>query len=249
MRYFFLESSAIHGSSAVITGANAKHIKTVLRLKPGDIIGIYDGEGFEYQSRIEEISNHRIHLNIISKHPSSAESPVQITVGQALLKGKKMDDLIRHLTELGVSMWIPFLSKRSVPDPDGQRLNKRMLRWETIARESLKQCRRGRATRIGELSTFETLLTQSTHHDLNIIFYEEASTGFEAEKSKKTTPIKKILIVIGPEGGFTSREIEMAKNAGFVTTGLGPRILRAETATIAACSIVQYLFGDMGGGS
>ncbi len=245
MRYFFIEKSTIRDRKAVITGSDAKHIKTVLRLNPGDRIGLHDGTGTEYEARIDAISRGRIIVSILRGYPSSAESPVQITVAQALLKDRKMDGLIRQLTELGITGWIPFIASRSVPRPDKRRFSARMARWQSITREALKQCRRGRAVEIHQVLSLEEVLSLRETFDLKIIFYEGAIQSLKADAYRTGEPIRTILLILGPEGGFTDHEIERAEAEGFVLTGLGPRILKAETATIAACSLIQYLFGDM----
>lgn len=246
MRYFFVGKSMIAGQKAIITGSDAKHIRTVLRLKPGDRLGLYDGAGVEYEAAIDTVSRDGVGVSILSSHPSPAESPVRITVAQALLKARKMDGLIRQLTELGIVAWIPYVATHSVPKPDKQRLSKRMHRWHTITRESLKQCRRGRVVDIHPVISFEDVLGQGEFSDLKIIFYEGTDRPLTASSHRSGKPVRTILAILGPEGGFTVDEVEHAEAEGFVVAGLGPRILKAETATIAACSLVQYLFGDMG---
>jgi len=246
MRYFFIEQPAVVGPTALITGADARHIKTVLRLKPGDTIGLFDGKGFEYKARIVAMSSAKVEVSVIQCFPAAAESPVQIIVAQAFLKEKKMDTLIRQLTELGITGWTPFFAERSVPRPDKKQLSARTQRWKKIAKEALKQCKRGRIPEIGETASFEGVLNQSEPYDLKIAFWEDEPAPVKAFLPKPGRQINTIFVLLGPEGGFTVQEMERARARGFVTAGLGPRILRAETATIAACVLLQYLYGDMG---
>ena len=246
MRRFFIKRVDISGLSSVIKGSDANHIKNVLRLKPGHRIELFDGTGYEYEALITGFSVNSVEVSILGQFCSTAESPVQITVAQALLKERKMDGLIRQLTELGVTGWFPFLGSRSVPKPDENRISVRRQRWEKIAKEALKQCKRGRIPKIGNVLSFEDILKLGSESDLNIVFWEDESKPLNSSITSFGRDAEKILIVLGPEGGFTPQEIEKAKTAGFVTAALGPRILRAETAAVAACSIVQYLFGDMG---
>ena len=246
MRYFFIEQPATDGAIALITGPDARHIKTVLRLKPGDKIGLFDGKGFEYQARIEAVSSRGVKVTVLNSFPSTAESPVEIIVAQAFLKERKMDGLVRQLTELGITQWIPFFAQRSVPRPDQKNLSVRSERWKKIAREALKQCKRARVPEIGETASFEKVLAQSRTCDLKIVFWEDESTALTALPPKSEQKIKTIFAMLGPEGGFTVQEIETARARGFVTAALGPRILKAETATVAACVLLQYLYGDMG---
>jgi 16S rRNA (uracil1498-N3)-methyltransferase len=246
MRYFFIEPSKISGSTSVITGSDARHIKTVLRLKPGDKIGLYDGRGVEYRAEIISFSPEGITVSITDSFPSSAESPVQIVIAQAFLKEKKMDGLVRQLTELGITKWFPFFSERSVSRPDKKQISVRTQRWKKIAKEALKQCKRGRVIEIGDTVSFEEMLELGASFDLKIVFWENEFKSGNSEFPKPDRQIKTIFAVLGPEGGLTSQEVEHARNRGFITAALGPRILRAQTATLAASVLLQYLFGDMG---
>ena len=246
MRYFFIDPSEVTNQTPVITGPDAKHIRNVLRLKVGDRVGIYDGSGFEYEARIESLAPNRVRLAILSRSPSPAESPVRIAVAQALLKERKMDGLLRQLTELGISEWVPFTAERSASRPDPRQAAGRAARWNKIAREALKQSRHGRATKTSEILSFADVLRYADAFDLKIAFWEEASESLRLVFSQCDTRVEKVLCMIGPEGGFTQREIEDARASGFVVAGLGPRILRSETAAIASCTLLQYHFGDIG---
>jgi len=247
MRHFFIDPSPTLNSLVAIRKSDAHHIKNVLRLKAGDHIKIFDGAGFEYEAVIRKMSAGKVDVEILSRGRAALRSGAQIMVAQAFLKEKKMDDLVRKLCELGVAKWIPFFSQRSIPRPDASRLAGRRRRWHRIAAEALKQCRRVDLPETAEALSFEAVLDIGKKCDLNIVFWENESSPLNSSMgSNEKHPIKKILLMLGPEGGFTQQEIEMAEHSGFVVAGLGPRILRAETATLAACAIVQHLFGDMG---
>ena len=247
MRYFFIKHPKAAGTPSFLKGSDAKHIKNVLRLRPGDKVGLFDGEGLEYSARIVAFAGNDIEVEIGRSFPSISESNVDIIVAQAYLKERKMDGLVRQLTELGVMKWIPFFAERSVPRPDEMRLTHRRKRWIKITREALKQSRRGRVMEIGNPVSFEKMLSLACDCDLKIVFWENESKPFDLEGFQPPDcSLKQILIMLGPEGGFTASEIEMVTTQGFATGSLGPRILRAETATIAAVTLVQYLLGDMG---
>jgi 16S rRNA (uracil1498-N3)-methyltransferase len=247
MRYFFIEPAALLKPTAAIDGSEVRHIKKVLRLKPGDQIRLFDGEGFEYEAIIRRFVADRVEVKIIRKLPGTKESPLQIAIAQALLKEKKMDRLLRHLCELGLTHWIPFASEHSVPQPDQKRMPARVERWNRILKESLKQCRRARLPEIFKTLAFEEVLDYGRFCDLMIVFYENEYASLNSVISRTTHPHpQKILMIMGPEGGFSDHEIAKARAAGCLVAGLGPRILRAETATIAAITLVQCLFGDMG---
>jgi 16S rRNA (uracil1498-N3)-methyltransferase len=247
MRYFFIDPSAATSSLVTIQQSEAHHIKNVLRLRPGDRIKLFDGTGFEYEAVIRKMSAAKVDVEIINKVRAIMKSGTQIMVAQAFLKEKKMDDLVRKLCELGIARWIPFFSQRSIARPDPSRLAGRIRRWHRIAAEALKQCRRIDLPEIAGALSFEEVLDFSKTCDLNIVFWEnEPALLHSGIGSKEKHSVGKILLMLGPEGGFTRKEIEAAERSGFVVAGLGPRILRAETATLAACAIVQHLFGDMG---
>jgi len=245
MRYFFIEKSESVDSTLSITGSDARHIRTVLRLKPGDTIGLFDGQGFEYEAKIIDVSSGKVKVSLIRRFSSTADSPIQIIVAQAFLKEKKMDGLVRQLSELGITKWVPYIAERSVSRPDKRQLSERTKRWEKIAKEAVKQCRRGRIMAIGETVSFEAALDLSRSMDLKIAFWEDEANPVDIQWTKHDHKIQTVFALIGPEGGFTRKEIESVRDKGFITAGLGPRVLRAETATVAACVLIQYLFGDM----
>ncbi len=247
MRYFFIKDPKAAGTPSFLKGSDARHIKNVLRLKPGAKVGLFDGQGLEYSARIVAFSGNDVELEILQSFPSVSESNIGIIVAQAYLKERKMDGLVRQLTELGVTKWIPFFSERSVPRPDGSRLANRRKRWIKITRETLKQSRRGRVMEIGNAVSFEKILKPACDCDLKIVFWENESKPFTLKdfQAPDYAP-RQILVMLGPEGGFSASEIDRVTVHGFTTVSLGPRILRAETATLAAVTLVQYLFGDMG---
>ena len=246
MRYFFIDPSAIKDRVVSITGSEAHHIKTVLRLKPGDGLKLFDGTGYEYDGSIVNISAKSVKVEIRRCKKAAPSGGARIVVAQAFLKEKKMDDLVRKLSELGVSHWIPFFSQRSIARPDAKRLSGRAERWNRIATEAVKQCRRIDTPIIHNALSFEDVLKFSDSCDARIVFWENETRPLTAELIGKDKPINTLLVMLGPEGGITDQEIEQAQKHGFISAGLGPRILRAETATIAAVTLTQYIFGDLG---
>lgn len=248
MRRFFVNPAAMEGATAILSGSDARHIHTVLRLKPGERIVLFDGTGKEWHALIRTSDPDSVSVLILETRFSETESPVRITIAQGLLKDKKMDGLVRQLTELGIHRWVPFFGARSVPRATSDRLRARTERWRKIAQESLKQCRRGVVPDIRSAVSFEAALSLGAPSDMKIAFWEKAvdplplcCPGAEGQG------VHSVFVLLGPEGGFTDQEMAAARAAGFIQTTLGPRILRAETAAVAACSLVQYLFGDMGG--
>jgi 16S rRNA (uracil1498-N3)-methyltransferase len=247
MRFFYVEPSKIRGSQAVIEGTEAAHAKNVLRLRRGDAVGLVDGLGFEYSAVIERMVPGRVELIVADRRASPGQAPVHLCVAQGFLKEKKMERLVRQLSELGVARWAPFLCERAVARPESGRSAFRRERWRKIAIASLKQSRRGTVMEIAEVARFEQLLEQGRSCEARVFFWEKSLEPLTAERiCGPTGPPSSVMIVLGPEGGFTEEEARAAEAADYVVAGLGPRILRAETAAVAACALVQYLCGDLG---
>jgi 16S rRNA (uracil1498-N3)-methyltransferase len=247
MRFFYVEPSQIGGSKAVLEGAEASHVKNVLRLRRGAAVGLVDGAGFEYAAVIDRIVPGRVELAVTGRQEAPGRAPVRICVAQGCLKEKKMDRVVRQLSELGAARWVPFICERAVARPESDRASFRRERWRKIAVESLKQCRRGILMEIAEVASFAEALEQGRSCAVRILFWEKAAEPLAANRAwgAAGTP-PSVMVMLGPEGGFTEQEARAAEAAGFVLAGLGPRILRAETAAVTACALVQYLFGDLG---
>jgi 16S rRNA (uracil1498-N3)-methyltransferase len=249
MHFFYVEPSQMTGSKALLEGAEASHVKNVLRLRRGAAVGLVDGAGFEYTAVIDRIVPGRVELAVTGRQAAPGQAPVRIVVAQGCLKEKKMDRVVRQLSELGASRWVPFICERAVARPEADRAAFRRERWRKIAVESLKQCRRGSLMEIAEVTGFDEALAEGRSCAARILFWEKASeplTGIRAWKGSGAP--SSVMVMLGPEGGFTEREARAAEAAGFSPAGLGPRILKAETAAVAACVLAQYLFGDLGPG-
>lgn len=249
MRYFFIDASEklVSGKKIIISGSDVRHIKNVLRYKPGDFIGLLNGMGAAFEARITGLSKTEAEAVVVRQLIKKPGPELDLSIAQALLKDRKMTNLIRPLTELGATSFCPFISHRSIPRPDKNRQMPRADRWKKIARESLKQCRRGQPMTIKETASFDVLLSRTGDRDLKIVFWEDAEEALPSVVAVNAgMKFQRILAVLGPEGGFTKEEVNTAQNAGFIVASLGPRILRAETAAVTACALLQYIFGDMG---
>ncbi len=245
MRRFFIEKSA-DISDIVEVSKDFSHIINVLRYSEEDIIELFDAEGFQYTAAILHIykQDNIIEVSIKDKTAPLSESNIDITVAQAFLKdgSVSMGTIIRQLTELGIKKWIPFIAERSVPKIDAKSIEKKKKRWEKLALEAVKQTGRRFIPEISDVLSFKEMIEKGSLYDIKIIFYEEEKKPLITFDSN----IKSVFIIIGPEGGFSEKEVILAKNAGFISAGLGPRILKAPTAAIAATSIIQFIYGDMG---
>jgi 16S rRNA (uracil1498-N3)-methyltransferase len=247
MRYFFVDPTQLAGARAVLEGSEASHLRNVIRLKRGDEVGLVDGIGFEYRAVIDRIVTGRVELEITARKMSAGKPLLPLTVAQAFLKEKKMDLVVRQLSELGVTRFVPFVCERVVARPEILRGSFRRERWHKIAVESLKQCRRGDVMSIEEVHRFDELLARGREHALALLFWENATAPMPVAAAGRPKPAS-VLAVLGPEGGFSEAEAQAAQAAGFHSVRLGPRILKAETAAVAACAIVQYQFGDLAAG-
>jgi 16S rRNA (uracil1498-N3)-methyltransferase len=249
MRRFYIPQTQtdVSGRTALITGSDANHIRIVLRMRSGDPVYLFDGSGFDYRAEIIDLSPNRIEVIIREKFQSKTESPIDIILAQALLKDRKLDDIIRQVTELGVKTVIPFVAHRSVSRLDAEKRDARRNRWEKIAKEALKQCGRSRIPDIRTVASFDAMLSEAESADVKILFWENETVPIIRTQACIQSPSPRtIAVVMGPEGGFTEEEVTQARFHGYRTSGMGPRILKADTATISACALLQYLFGDMG---
>jgi 16S rRNA (uracil1498-N3)-methyltransferase len=246
MRRFFLDRHIVCSDRPVITGPDLKHIRTVLRASPGDELILFDGQGTDYRSRIVAVTAKGVYVTVIARYPSRSESPLRITVGQALIKTRKMDRMIRQFTELGGTRFVAFPAHRSVVKRERQRVDDRIERWKRIARESLKQCGRSALPDVRFADSFQTMIDTSDDADLRIIFDVSAHPDAPHLLLKKKRSVQAVLIIIGPEGGFTEEELALAGRQGIVSCHMGPRVLKSDTAVIAALAVIQHQFGDMG---
>lgn len=247
MRYFLVDTPMQPGMTVVIEGPDVRHIRYVLRLDRGDPIGLLDGRGSSFTARIESIMPDSVAVEILRCIGTINEPTVKIIIAQAFLKDKKMDGLVRQMTEMGTAVWVPFCSERSVSRPDSRRLGSRLERWSKISRESLKQCRRKHAMVIEPVDSFNDVIRKAQPCHLRILFWEDERRPLDGrEIVSDGTQVNQVFAILGPEGGFSPDEVDTASANGFVTAGLGPRILRSETAAVAATALLQHLYGDLG---
>lgn len=239
MTRLFLDE-AIHQQTAVtVTGKKARYLSTVLRCRPEDIIIVTDSTGIAYSARISAITKKLTTLEIAGLLHQDNESPLDIILFQGLLKGEKMDLVIQKATELGVTEIAPVITQRSQI-----RETRKLQRWQKIAEEASRQCGRNRIPLIHEPEAFEMVLASQRLHK-GIICWEQSGAPFSAALDKFKGE-RKIVLCLGPEGGFSEKEVRASEGQGFTVTSLGKRILRAETAAISAIAIVQYALGDIG---
>ncbi len=244
MKRFYIEGSPLGSRESTIAGPEARHIRTVMRMRPGDLIELVDGSGYAYKAEITELSEQGVQVMVHRRYPAGTEPHLRMTAAVGFLKEKKMDFLVRHLTELGITRFLPVWSARSIPRPPEKRIAARIERWQSIAREAVKQSRRGRIPEVLEPAGYTQALEMGAESDAKFIFWEGAESSLK-DMADIPEELTDVFLMLGPEGGFTTDEARQAAAHGFYPVFIGPRILRAETAAITACALVQYLFGDM----
>ncbi len=236
---FFTEN--ISETAAVLSGEDAKHAAQVLRMREGDYAVICDGRGTDYLGRLASAGGDCV-FDLLEKTRNEAEPSVHIRLFQAMPKSDKMEFIVQKAVECGACEIIPFFSKRCVSRPDKKQMAKKLERYQRISYEAAKQCGRGIIPRVGEAVEFSTLLNMLSSENTGILFYECAQLPLrEAVPELKSN----IDIVIGSEGGFEASEAEALAEHGFVPVSLGKRILRCETAPIAAISVLMNMTGNM----
>jgi 16S rRNA (uracil1498-N3)-methyltransferase len=242
LRRFFINQTDITGETAQLAGAEAHHLRTVLRLSPGDPITFFDGTGARYQARIEQILKDRVTATII-KHTQDPLPKVRLHLGQALLKGQKMDLVLQKATELGVDAIFPFYSQHGIHKPQREA---QMERWQRIVLEACKQCDRAKPPEIHAPREITELMAHPPSCDAKLIFWEhESRQRLDEILGGEKKICRSLFFLLGPEGGFSEAEIVCARQEGFIPISLGQRILRAETATLAATAILQYTLGNL----
>lgn len=219
----------------------SRHIARSLRMRVGDMLTLTCGDGSDYGCIIDKIDSNIVTLTVCYKQANNSEPDVRVTLYQGVPKGDKTEDIIQKCTELGISRVVPVLTHRSVSRPDDKSAGKKQARYQKIALEAAQQSGRGI---VPEISPMETLSNAVKKDDsrLKIIFYEG---GGEPIRSLVSSEIKTVSIYIGPEGGFEKDEVELIKANGGAVATLGKRILRTQTAPVAALTAIMLLTGNL----
>lgn len=247
MAKFFVRPESVSNQRVTIIGADAHHISKVLRMKQGEMIRVADGSGCEYVSELYSISPEEVTALVRQVIPSNQEPPIDVYLFQGLPKGEKFDLIIQKCTEIGIKKIFPLSTQRSIVHLTPEKEEKRRERWQRIAAEAAKQSGRGLVPNVEPLMDLTEALKSLPPDAVVLMPWEgEETTGLKGVLKHLNTS-GPIILVIGPEGGFSIEEAETARTLGAVTVSLGPRILRTETAGMAALSMLLYELGDLGG--
>lgn len=246
MRRFFINRIKSEEGEIRISGSEARHITKVLRMGPGDRFVLLDGQGDRCRVRIKSCARQEVLVSLEKRLDPPPTCPIQIILCQAILKAKAMDYAIQKASELGIYLIVPFFSERTIVKLRGERLSNKRARWGEIAHGSAKQSDRLVPVEIGEVISFQDLISRwGKENALKTILWEDEGAK-DLKDVLRTTPLSKRFVgIVGPEGGFTDKEIHEAGLSGFTSVSLGHRVLRAETAAVAFVSILQYEWGDL----
>ena len=236
-RYF---TTDISGGTAVLSGADAHHLAHVMRARPGETVTLCDGKGTDYACAVRGFAPDTVELEILSSSTSVSEPGVRVTLYVGYPKQDKLETIVQKAVELGAVRIVPFFSRYCVAAPKKE--EKKNLRYNRIAFEAAKQSGRGRIPQVREMMDLRPALEEMAARPGAMLFYE-----------RSTAPMREVLdriegeasLLIGAEGGFDESEVELALSMGIPSLTLGPRILRCETAPMAALSVLMYHTGNM----
>ena len=229
-----------------ITGSDAHHLMHVMRAKAGQEVTVVDDEGSVARMEMTAFREDAVTLVLKERLAANNESPLELVLAQCLLKADKMDYVVQKAVELGVTEIVPVKSHNCVVRYDAKKAAARQQRWQKIAEEAAKQCGRTALTEVSAIVDMSTLLQNFGGEDTEIVFCYENEDETTVKSCLQGAKGKRLVLLIGPEGGFTLDEAQAVQEAGGKAVTLGPRILRAETAAVAAVTVAQYENGDLG---
>lgn len=227
-----------------LEAAASKHLLTVLRLKAGAPVILFNGDGREFSARLEGANRNRASVSIGTQRPARTESPLAITLVQGISRGERMDYTLQKAVELGVQCVIPVLTERSVVKLDDKNTVRKLSHWQSVAIGACEQSGRTRIPKIEAPQAFNRFLSEMDRSDTLKLMLDP---GADTSSRMLARPAgQSLMLLVGPEGGLSDMERSLALRSGFQGITLGPRILRTETAGLVALSILQSLWGDLG---
>ena len=239
----YTDTRLARGMRLALPDAAAVHLLRVLRLGIGDNCVLFNGDGSDYVATIVSVAKKIAEVEVTDVCSIDNESPLRITLAQALARGEKMDWIIQKATELGVAAIQPIVSERTEVKLDGERADKRCAHWRAVAIAACEQCGRARLPQIAEPLALHHYAAKLEREALKLMLDPEAERMLSTLSLADAPHIE---LAIGPEGGFSQRDLAQLKAAGFLGLRLGPRVLRTETAGLAALAALQAMAGDLG---
>ena len=220
----------------------AAHLTRVLRLKTGDDLVVFNGEGGEYRATVESVERRSASIKIGKFVDRNVESPLELILVQGVSRGERMDYTVQKAVELGVSRIVPVLTERTVVNIKGDRQQRRRDHWQSVANSACEQCSRTIVPEVSPVVSLQDWLSISKE-GTRLVLHHRADAG----QMGSLNPQGPISLLVGPEGGLSSSEIEAAVSIGYLPLSLGPRVLRTETAAVTALSVLQWVWGDLNG--
>lgn len=231
------------GSTVELDATAAQHIVRVLRLGPGQALSLFDGNGLEADGRLQQVARRSVAVRLGAVRRASLESPLQVTLAQAVCRSDRMDFALQKAVELGVNTVIPLIAARSRLPDDPRRLARKQAHWQGVIVAACEQSGRAHVPRCAPVQVLDDWLQgEPLAADMGLVLDPAATCGMR----DCPQPRGKVKVLIGPEGGLSRSELEQALACGFLSLRLGPRILRAETAGMATLAALQVLWGDLG---
>jgi len=228
------------GAEIVLPEAAARHAVTVLRLQAGDALCLFNGAGGEYSASFVAVNKRETRVRLTGFHAAERESPLAITLALGISAGERMDYSLQKATELGVTAIQPLATERSVVKLAGERADKRLQHWQHVVVAACEQCGRNRVPAVAPVQKLYAYLAAVDRAKRLLLLSPDARTPL-----KRALPASSVVLLVGAEGGFAPSEREAAETSGFEPVSLGPRILRTETAPVAALAVLQALWGDI----
>lgn len=246
MHRFFVPPHWIKGTHVTLGDPVAHQVRTVLRMQAGDQITVLDNAGWQYVVTLHDMAGKALSGTVLHKCPAQGEPAVAVTLYQSLLKKDNYEWVLQKCTEIGVARFVPFASQRTVVPLDSVN-EKKYIRWERIISEAAEQSRRGRIPELGDALALDAVLAERDQYDCMLMPWEDEQSVTLRAALDACPGVRRIAIIIGPEGGFSAGEIDAARARDVLPVTLGPRILRAETAAVAACVLALYETGALDG--
>lgn len=240
---FFVNCKVRVGSRVSLGREIAHHIIHSLRLKKGEKLVLVDPSEREFICSVEDVGRREVQVHVLEESENNPESPVHVAVGISLVTASKLDTIIRHITELGVTEIIPFQAERS--QLKCHHVQKRKRRLNEIAKSASQQSGRIKIPSVSDAVLLDELLERNDY-TLKLVSWEKEASKYIRDIYKEQQKADNVIVLIGPEGGFTEEEIQKSVEKGFKPFSLGPRILRCETAAIVSVALVQHYWGDLG---
>ena len=237
----FTNSPLAVGSQCQLDDNAANHVGRVLRMQAGQALQLFNGDGQDYRATITEAGKKHVQVEVQEAAENETESPLRVVLAQTLSKGDRMDYAVQKAVEMGVSEIVPLTTERCDVKLKGDREDKRLRHWQQVAISAAEQCGRARVPEIQPVMTVQQWLEHAQACDLRLVLHHRTEQSLNTLEKPSS-----IALMIGPEGGLTAEEIALAESRGFLPVALGPRVLRTETAPVAAIALCQWLWGDIG---